>query len=156
METGDRSAYPGEKATTDDLRRLADEYRGAAHILLSLSRPGEPLSRAPFRLSAIQAIELYLNALLLHLGYEHSQIRGLNHDLAERADLASQGGLRLRQRTLTHIRHLVRDREYLVTRYGPEMCGTVSEINRLVATLDEVAAKTSSAFKTGRTGKPGD
>jgi hypothetical protein len=36
---------------------------------------------------------------------------------------------------------VTRDREYLVSRYGPEDFATLSEINRLVATLDEVASK---------------
>lgn len=36
---------------------------------------------------------------------------------------------------------LSQDREYLITRYGPELAATTSQINRLTATLEEVAAK---------------
>lgn len=32
-------------------------------------------------------------------------------------------------------------REYLITRYGPELASTLSQINRLSATLEEVATK---------------
>ena len=32
-------------------------------------------------------------------------------------------------------------REYLVTRYGPELTSTLAQLNRLAATLDEVAVK---------------
>ena len=40
------------------------------------------------------------------------------------------------------------NREYLVTRYGPEMTATTSQINRLTATLDEVANKVSAMMST--------
>jgi hypothetical protein len=135
------SPYPGELATPAEIRCLADEYRKAAQLLLQLGRSGRPLSRAPFRLSAIHAIELYLNALLLHSGLEPNQIRGLQHDLAKRASFAAEAGLKLRSRTAAHLTTLARSREYLVTRYGPELTGTVSQINRLQATLEEVAKK---------------
>lgn len=52
--------YPGELATASDVRLLADHYRKTAHLLQQMGRPGDPLSRAPFRLAAIHAIELYL------------------------------------------------------------------------------------------------
>ncbi|WP_245478528.1 hypothetical protein [Mesorhizobium sp. M4B.F.Ca.ET.049.02.1.2] len=58
--------YPGELASPQQIHELAEEYRKAAHQLLPLGRAGKPLTRAPFRLSAIHAIELYLTALLLH------------------------------------------------------------------------------------------
>jgi hypothetical protein len=47
----------------------------------------------------------------------------------------------VRKRTALHLSAMEGNREYLVTRYGPEMTGTVSQINRLMATLDEVANK---------------
>lgn len=133
--------YPGENAGADQLLLLADEYRQAAHTLLSQSRKGEPLSRAPSRLVAIHAIELYLNALLLHKGFDHVQVRALKHSLADKAGHALEYGLNLRNKTATHLITMTGSREYLVTRYGPEMTASVSEINRLTATLDEVGNK---------------
>lgn len=119
--------------------RLAEEYKNAALLLMQLARRGDPLSRAPFRLNAIHAIELYLNALLLHLGHEPSRIRGMQHDLTTRTALAIANGLKLRKRTEAHLSTMTGNREYVVSRYGPEMTATISQINRLTATLDEVA-----------------
>ncbi|MFT5331032.1 MAG: hypothetical protein ACI9KA_002130 [Parasphingorhabdus sp.] len=136
--------YPGEMATPVQLKALADEYLAAARLLQQLGRRGQPLSRAPFRLAAIHAIELYLNALLLNRGRTASQIRAMQHNLAMRAKEAEACGLRLRKRTIAHLENLGASQEYLVTRYGPEMTGTASQINRLNATLDEVAGKVSA------------
>ena len=44
-----------------------------------------------------------------------------------------------------HLHAMTGNREYLVTRYGPEMTATVSQVNRLTATLDEVAKKVTAA-----------
>lgn len=74
--------YPGELASPQQIHQLVEEYRKAAHQLLKLGRPGKPLTRAPFRLSAIHAIELYLTALLLHRGHNPNQIRKMHHDLS--------------------------------------------------------------------------
>jgi hypothetical protein len=133
--------YPGDAATPAQVQALADEYRRASLMLLELGRPRAPLTRAPFRLTAIHAVELYLNAFLLRRGHTPADIRGLQHDLCARFDLASAGGLRLRQKTAAHLRDLSAAREYLTTRYGPELSATMSQINRLVATLEEVADK---------------
>lgn len=140
MATEDRK-YPGELASPRQIHELAEEYRKAANQLLQLGRPGKPLTRAPFRLSAIHAIELYLTALLLHRGHNPNQIRKMQHDLSARTELALEAGLRLRAKTAKHLQSLSQNREYLVTRYGPELAATVSQINRLTATLEEVAAK---------------
>jgi hypothetical protein len=123
------------------VQALADEYRKASQVLLALGRRGAPLTRAPFRLTAIHAVELYLNAFLLRRGHAPGQIRGLQHDLWARAELALAGGLSLRKRTAEHLRSLSAGREYLSSRYGPELAATMSQINRLVATLEEVANK---------------
>jgi hypothetical protein len=144
----DRKIYPGELATPQDIRRLAAEYQKAAHHLLELGRRGDPLSHLPCRLSAIHAIELYLSALLLYNGHKASRVRGLQHDLAARADLAITSGLKLRKRTIAHLQTMTGNREYLVTRYGPEMTDIVSQINRLTATLEEVAAKVTAIVST--------
>jgi hypothetical protein len=150
MPADSQKLYPGELASPGEIRLLADEYRKAARLLQQLGRAGEPLSRAPFRLSAIHAIELYLNAFLLHRGYAPSEIRRMHHNLAERTDLAIVGGLRLRSRTTAHLHTLAANREYLVTRYGPELSGTASQINRLEATLAEVSRKVTETLTARR------
>ncbi len=139
--------YPGDLATPEQICLLAEEYRKAAHKLLELGRPKQPLSLAPFRLSAIHAIELYLNVFLMRKGIGSNSIRGMQHNLKARTDLAKENGLILKSRTLAHLHALADTREYLVTRYGPELCSSVSQINRLVATLEEVATKVASTNK---------
>lgn len=133
--------YPGEHARPGDIRLLADEYRKAAQALILLGKSGKPLTRAPYRLVAIHAIELYLNAFLLQSGCSAGQIRGLQHDFGARARLAVEKGILLRKRTFEHIVSLTGNREYLVSRYGPEMTTRSSEINRLNATMEELAKK---------------
>lgn len=120
---------------------LAIEYHKAAELLQTLGRRQQPLSRAPFRLAAIHAIELYLNAFLLHSEHSPAALRGLQHDFDTRTSLAMRSGLILRARTLVHLRSLDINREYLVSRYGPELASTSSQINRLMATLAEVGSK---------------
>jgi hypothetical protein len=69
----------GEEASLADVLALAGEYRKAALKLAELGRRGEPTSWAPFRLCAIHALELHLNALLVHSGEPAARIRGLQH-----------------------------------------------------------------------------
>lgn len=133
--------YPGALASPSEVLQLAREYHDAARLLATRGRRGQPISRAPYRLAAIHAVELYLNALLLHSGFDHSRVRGLQHDLATRTDLSLQCGLQLRKRTATHLRTMAAAREYLVSRYGPEFFSSLSQLNRLSATLNEVATK---------------
>jgi len=135
------SSYPGHMATAEQIIALAEEYRKAADCLKLLGRSGIPISWAPFRLISIHAIELFLNALLIKEGMEASAVRGLRHDLKQRAELAAGAGLKLRLKTATHLAALAGNREYLVTRYGAESTLKMSEINRLSATLEEVASK---------------
>ncbi|OWK19873.1 hypothetical protein AJ88_38210 [Mesorhizobium amorphae CCBAU 01583] len=78
---------------------------------------------------------------MLDFGHNPNQIRKMQHDLAARTKHALEAGLRLRAKTATHLQSLSQNREYLVTRYGPELAATTSQINRLTATLEEVAAK---------------
>jgi HEPN domain-containing protein len=110
--------------------------------LLNLGRKGDPLSRAPGRLVAQHAIELYLNAFLIMKGEDRKSLR--DHDLADRANRAKSASLGLRKRTLAHLVEMTTKREYLVTRYAPELTTTLSEINRLMATVEEVARKVGS------------
>ncbi len=126
---------------------LADEYRCAAEALFQTGRPRQPLSRAPYRLVAIHAVELYLNAFLLAAGHPCKTVRGLQHDLAARTQLALDAKLGLRKRTMEHLFRLSQTREYLITRYDPE-APAGSELNRLAATLTEVAEKVRGSIRT--------
>lgn len=126
---------------------LAHEYRRAALAVATLGRKGALLSRAPYRLMAIHAVELYLNALLLHAGLAPTRVRGLQHDLTSRTELAVKCGLVLRKKTSSHLKAMASSREYLVSRYGPEISSTLSQVNRLAATLEDVAVKVTKAVK---------
>ena len=141
MSIEGQKIYPGEDATALQVLGLADEYKRAAETLLPMGRRRKPLSRAPYRLLAIQAIELYLNALLLSRGLTSAKIRGLQHDMAARARFARDNGLVLRRATVLHLNELSRSREYLISRYGPDMNSSLSQLNRLWATLKEVSEK---------------
>jgi hypothetical protein len=130
--------YPGESATADELFRLAEEYRTAASLLIDIRRPSRPFSGAPFHLTAIHAIELYLNAFLLSQGLKMCDLRKLQHDLSARVGHELAAGLTLRNRTAAHLADLSKRREYLISRYGTDQMTTVSQINRLQATLEEI------------------
>ena len=138
--------YPGEKATAQQLMSLAGEYRRSAEALLAIGRNGAPLSWAPYRLVAIHSIELYLNAYLIAAGHSQASVRGLQHSTASRAQLATVGNLRLRKRTVAHLQHLTDNREYLVTRYDPAPI-SISQLNRLQATMTEVAQKVAGVVQ---------
>ncbi|AZO69133.1 MAG: hypothetical protein E5Y88_00085 [Mesorhizobium sp.] len=149
------ASYPGEEATAEQVLGLASEFRNAAIRLLEHRRKGNALSLVPCRFTALHAIELYLNAHLLLTGSDHKALRGLQHDFATRTAKAIASGLVLRKRTAHHLSQLTGNREYLVTRYGPEMTTALSQINRLIATLNEVAAKVEEpAALRGSTPKP--
>ena len=102
----------------------------------------------------MHAIELYLNAFLLAGGTPPEQVRSHFHNLAARTESAIASGLVLRKRTAEHLRKMTEDREYLVSRYGPEMTSTLSELNRLMATLEEVSKKTRIRFGLVQQGAP--
>ena len=140
MTIADHSFYPGEGANPEQMLRLADEYKAAAEVLRNMKCGGE---RAPFRLLAIHAIELYLNAWLSAEGHPNRRIRGLQHDLMKQIELVEEGKLRLRKLTLQHLRQISLSREYLVSRYQPSG-SKLSELNRLEATLNEIARKISA------------
>lgn len=57
-------SYPGESSEPADIVALAHAYRRVAKLQLEACRRHDPMARAPFRLLALHAIELYLNALL--------------------------------------------------------------------------------------------
>jgi hypothetical protein len=135
------SNYPGGSAQPHEIQQLADEYKEAVVLLRDRGHRHSPLSWAPCRQTAIHAIELYLNALLLSTNHDASCVRGFQHNLAPRVEAAIIVGLKLRKRTELHLRDMSSSREYLIARYAPEMISTLSQINRLMATLDEVAVK---------------
>lgn len=103
--------------------------------------PNCAAARAPCRLTAIHAIELYFNALLVHKDMDPAEVRNLKHCLSKRVDLAVENGLHLKKKTSAHLIDMTGKREYLVSRYGEEMAESMSAINRLMATLDEVGNK---------------
>lgn len=139
-------SYPGTEASVSTVVSLADAYWDAAHRLLPQIEKGRGVSSAPARLCAIQSIETYLNAFLLFHSLDRKLVRGLQHDLAERTRLAVEKGLSLRRRTAEHLIRLSDQRDYLVVRYGPEQLGDLSEINRMFATLKEIAEKVRAAI----------
>ncbi|WP_018240277.1 hypothetical protein [Ensifer sp. BR816] len=132
-------AYPGDAASVDDILELAGLYRMAAKLIEEHAPRGK--QHIPRRFLALHSIELYLNAFLLAKGHDSKVIRGLQHDIGERSRRASDAGLILRKRTAKHLETLSSNREYLVTRYGPEMTATLSQVNRVMATLDELSLK---------------
>ena len=138
--------YPGEISPPQEILALAEEYRQAAIALRGLLKTKQPLSTAPFRLCAIQAIELFLNSFLLQSGMKPSEIRALQHDMQSRAELTRNKGLVLRKKTADHLNALASNREYLISRYEPASVASVSEINRLIATMEEVASKVQKQY----------
>lgn len=130
--------YPGHTAKPREILALAEKYAEAAGRLRDLCRKGKPISQAPFRLAAIHAVELYLNAVLLAHGTCAEQIRGLQHDLSRRLAGAKDAGLKLDTRTANHIGKLSEAQEYLKARYAPNQIAGLSQLNRLDRTLEVV------------------
>jgi hypothetical protein len=130
--------YPGDNATVEELFSLAEEYWKAAGVLKGTCRRGNPISHAPYRMVAIHAVELYLNALLRFQGLTPPDIRKMNHNLVERLGRACTTKLKLRNRTAAHIAVMSDCREYLVSRYGPDKMKNLSQLNRLEATLEQI------------------
>jgi len=139
--------YPGSEATVGQLLHLADEYYKAAFGLLpQVSQIDPRTSSAPARLCAIHAVECYLNAFLMFHDVSRGEVRGLQHDLAKRTDMAVAKGLKLKVKTHAHLLRLNDQREYLVVRYGPERVSGLTELNRVFATLKEIGTKVSAAI----------
>ena len=98
------------------------------------------------RLCAIHAVEMYLNAFLIFHDISHKQVRGLQHDLAQRTDMAIQKGLCLKTKTQAHLLKINDQREYLIVRYDATKVGSLSELNRMFPTLKEVSTKVRAAI----------
>ena len=69
----------------------------------------------------------------------------MQHNLASRADLAVAGGLDLRLSTNDHLVMLTKAKEYWAARYWPKPFEEASELNRIDATLKEIAKKVGAA-----------
>lgn len=138
--------YLGEDASALDLDRLAEVYRAAAYRALGSIRRGDPLTGARFRLLALRSVEPTISAYLSLGGTDPAVIRRMSHALGARLALATKASLVLRRRTAAHIGAVFRDREYLVARYCPERLGTASQVNRLLATVDEMGVKVFRAL----------
>lgn len=132
---------PESTATAIQMLRYAQTYHRSALCLLAEARDGDAIARAPGRFCAVHAIELYLDAFLSALGESPARLRAHGHDLRMRAALAMDLGLSLRGKTRLHLIRLTLDREYLALRYGPNRAASLSELNRLTATLAEIARK---------------
>ncbi|BBE71590.1 hypothetical protein [Oharaeibacter diazotrophicus] len=137
--------YPGATAPPEAVAGLAGSYRAAAHLLAAHGDATAATGRAPWRLAAIHAVELYLNAYLRLHGRSPAEIRGLHHDMAKYSALAASCGLQFRAKTLAHLVSLGETRAYVVTRYDPARSAGMEPPNRVLATLDEVAAKVERA-----------
>lgn len=130
-----------------ELVELARAYAEAAAQLGERQKKYTPISLAPYRLAAIHAIELYLSAYLRMKNHEADEIRSLQHDLQQRTAKATKAGMKLRKRTITHLGTMTSSREYLLARYQPSAQKSLSQINRLLATLRDVEEKVTKAMK---------
>jgi hypothetical protein len=134
------SNYPGHQAHVDEIIELANAYYAAALDLFKSNQSQSQLSYAPARLCSIHAIELYLNAFLRYHGVPPEEIRGRMHNLADPKFVTV---LKLKKKTATHLAAMTEKREYLISRYAPELACQHTELNRLTATLVEVMTKVS-------------
>ena len=130
-------AYPDQSAKVRDILALATQYRDAAVTLgEGVSKSGHP----PRRLLALHSIELHLNALLLAKGLDRDTVNGLQLDLGERTRRAVMPAS-FCAGTAEHLASLSSNREYLVIRYRPDLTASISQMSRLMATLDELSRK---------------
>lgn len=132
---------PADADSSAAILALAEAYRAAALQLVAAAAPKRPLALAPIRLTALHAIELYINAFLLERGLAAAALRRLQHDFAARAALATAHGLVLRRRTAAHLDFVASRHEYVAARYAPGRMPELSQLNRLTATLEEIARK---------------
>lgn len=124
---------------------LAQAYHDAALLLLEAGRDADAVARAPGRSCALHAMELYLDAFLRAAGETPCRLRLHGHDLGRRAALAIGRGLDLRRKTALHLVQVSRRRDHATARYGPACPDAICEINRLKASLGEIARKVRPA-----------
>ena len=134
-------------AMAQQMLMLAMEFERAAAGLRTGIRKGVAATWAPYRFTALHAIELYLSAYLRLYGIEDGVIRKTGHHFRQKAEMATMLGLKLRQKTLQHLDAIGENREYLVARYHLEELPMCSQVNRLEATLAELAGKINKDFQ---------
>ncbi|MGM4986481.1 hypothetical protein [Rhizobium sp. 11_C7_N12_5] len=61
--------------------------------------------------------------------------------------MAFEAGLVLRKRTMAHLATLSTSNEYHVVSYTPELMSTLSQVNRVMATVDELSRKVRKALR---------
>ncbi|WP_233790205.1 hypothetical protein [Rhizobium dioscoreae] len=144
--------YAGSPASVRDILNLATQYQDAAN---RLGKGSSKPSHLPLRLLALHAIELYLNAFLLAKGVDPATIRSFRPDLSQRSRIASEAGLVLRKRTMAHLAALSSSNEYHVSRYAPDRTSTLSQVTRVMATLDELSRKVRKILRVGVCSPPG-
>lgn len=149
MDGASGDPYPGSEAEVWQVVELANSYYHAAIVLFRDAEEKDPLAFAPASLCAIHAIELYLNAFLRHEGSSPGQIRARMHNLADPRFVAA---LKLRAKTARHLADITERREYLISRYAPELVSRHTELNRLSATLVEVMTKMGGHLRATGTG----
>lgn len=137
-------AYPSREPSVRDTLALPAQYRDAA---VKLGATSPKLAHRPVHLLALHSVEIYLDALLLAKGLDHKTIRGFQHNLGERPRVAIETGLVLRKRTAAHLVTLSSTREYDAIRYGPTRASKFSQVNRVMATLDEVSQKVGRVLR---------
>jgi hypothetical protein len=135
MPSSEHIANQSMSDSPAEVFRLAETYRVAAMALL------DNKADRPSRLCALHAIELYLNAFLLSRGEPAAAVRAREHDLGSRCAAARARGLVLRRKTEQHLLTATERREYLVARYDAGEAAQMSRLNRLTASLAEIAAK---------------
>jgi len=134
----------GKSGSVRDVLNVASQYKAAA---IKLGEGSPSPNHLPQRLLALHAIELYLDALLQAKGLDGETIRKFQHDLGERARIALAAGLVRRSRTLAHLAALSSNTEYIIVRYAPELSSTLSQVNRVMTTLEEVSRKVPKMVK---------
>lgn len=138
------TTYPGQEPSVRDTLALAAQYRDAA---VKLGGTSPKSAHLPVRHLALHSVELYLDALLLAKGLDHKTIRDFQHDLGERSRVAIDAGLVLRKRTAAHLVNLSSTGEYDAIRYGSIRAAMFSQVNRVMATLDEVSQKVRKVLR---------
>ncbi len=93
---------------------LADEYLMAAK---SIPSDGRSSTKAPARLLAFHAGELFLKTYLRFHGEAVSQLRSYGHNLGEMHEAAKSYGLDLSNKVLQQLEKSVRGNDYVRIRY---------------------------------------
>jgi len=137
--------YPGTETEPRAVLLLANQYACAARLLFTEKSLKQAL-RLPAMFCAIHAIELYLNAAIIASGETPETLRRMHHNFSQKSSHHGVVALRLRKKTQDHLASLSDKKDYLIVRYAPDQKHSLSELNRLKATLDGVAKKVGTAF----------